>query len=495
LITLYLFIFRSARLLLSILTLSLSAKYFGINIERDVWIIGFTFISTIQLAIWGPLDDTFRSKYISIRELEGVEKSTKRTVSLISFSLIVSLFIVFIIILFSLPISKTIAPSFDSKSLIKLSFLIKILSPSFLLTQLSKIWTSILNAHDIYYIPEIAGFISSAISLLIMIKLAPLYGIFSLVISTYTALFLLLVFLFFSLKKLKLDFLRISFFEIWKNSKIFILFTLPFFVPFFFGQINNIFEKILANKIGIGIVSIIDYSRKFSDIPLMVLLGVLTTLMVPKITKNYILGNHNEYIFEIKKNLQLAFIIITILVSFITSSSYRLTEFLYFRGNMSQIAVNKISILSILYSWAIIPVFIYSILGLSLLSLGKEKVYATMGFLSQILMILFNICFYQKLNIYTFTISLFMAHLIAASFMFFRFDYGKKIIIKSLIKYFSILIFVSLFMLFYNQNFEQPINIYFYLLSHLFIILIIILCILFVFKLDESKKIIQILKF
>ena len=215
----------------------------------------------------------------------------------------------------------------------------------------------------------------------------------------------------------------------------------------------------------------------------MVLLGVLTTLMVPKLTKDFINFDYQNCIREIKKNIQLGFLLITILISFITSSSYRLSEFLYLRGNMNTIAIKKISNLSIIYSWTIIPVFVYSILGLTLLSLGKGKLYALTGSMAQILMIFTNIFFYQIFDIYTFTISLFISHLIAATFMFFNLDHGKMIISISLFKYMLILISVSFLMFYFNKYFTHPQNVISYLLIHLLVIAIIILSIIFSFNL------------
>ena len=40
------------------------ANFFGVSKEKDVWLVAYTLIISIDLAIWGPLNDIFRTKFI-----------------------------------------------------------------------------------------------------------------------------------------------------------------------------------------------------------------------------------------------------------------------------------------------------------------------------------------------------------------------------------------------------------------------------------------------
>ena len=70
-VTTYLFTLRVLRTFLSVVTLIFSAKYFGVSIERDIWILASTLLVTVNAAIWGPINETFRTKFIFIQEKEG----------------------------------------------------------------------------------------------------------------------------------------------------------------------------------------------------------------------------------------------------------------------------------------------------------------------------------------------------------------------------------------------------------------------------------------
>ena len=68
---------------------------------------------------------------------------------------------------------------------------------------------------------------------------------------------------------------------------LFFYFALPFFFPYFFGQVNLLVEKVLSGSLGEGIVSAVDYGRKFSEVLFAVLSGVLITMLVPVLSEKH----------------------------------------------------------------------------------------------------------------------------------------------------------------------------------------------------------------
>ncbi len=70
-ITSYLFVLRLFRMSLSMISLILSAKFFGVSMEKDMWVLVTTFLLTVGTAIWGPINETFRAKFVFIRARGG----------------------------------------------------------------------------------------------------------------------------------------------------------------------------------------------------------------------------------------------------------------------------------------------------------------------------------------------------------------------------------------------------------------------------------------
>ena len=89
--SIYLLIFRFVKIALSIFILTLSAKYFGVSVNMDIWIIVTAVISTINLSLWGPINETFRAKFVFMKEQEGEKSALLKTGSLLVFILVVTL--------------------------------------------------------------------------------------------------------------------------------------------------------------------------------------------------------------------------------------------------------------------------------------------------------------------------------------------------------------------------------------------------------------------
>jgi putative peptidoglycan lipid II flippase len=72
------FLLRGFRLALGILNLTISAKYFGITQERDAWLLALNSIVVFDMAIWGPINETFRARFLFIKEEEGERMHWRR---------------------------------------------------------------------------------------------------------------------------------------------------------------------------------------------------------------------------------------------------------------------------------------------------------------------------------------------------------------------------------------------------------------------------------
>jgi putative peptidoglycan lipid II flippase len=236
-----LIVLKGCRLGVSVLSLYFSAKYFGITVERDIWLLALNVFLIFDMAIWGPINETFRAKFIFIKEEISEEEALQKTSSLLLFTNVVTLVLVGIILWKPEFISSIIAPTYKGEQLTLLLFMIRIMAPSFLFNQINQLLISVLNSYRSIYIPEIAGFISGIINLTLIIILAPKIGILSLAYGYYSGLILLLILLITQIRSTKiklfsdLKMIRLS------DTKPFILFSLPFFIPYFIGQIALVF--------------------------------------------------------------------------------------------------------------------------------------------------------------------------------------------------------------------------------------------------------------
>lgn len=492
---LLLFILRILKMGLGILNLSISAKYFGVSIDRDEWILALSFILVLDMAIWGPINETFRAKFVFLKHEIGNEASIAKVRSMFSFINFITVLLVIIILIYPRLLTSVISPKYTESQLIRLTTMILILTPSFLFNQICQFLTSVLNAYNTFYIPEIAGLFTAVINIVLIILLAPKFGIYALAFGYYLGIILLQIFLMLQLKKLKINVIGNPLKFSYTDVKPFLLFALPFFLPYFLGQISIVVEKSIASTLSIGTVSMIDYSRKFSEIAISVLTSIFTTMLLPVLSQYYAQKNDEQFLFEFKAIYQISFLIITFLIGIFTACPTAVINMLYNKGSITTLALTKISSLSMFYSWASLPVFMYIILGIVLLSSEKGKIYALYGSIAQIIMILFNLLLNKVLGVYTFPLSLLFSHLIVALLLFMKFPIKTNKLLINTIKGLGQVIICSLILYLINQNFlilndYNPVVV---IIFNIVLISIFILGYAYIAKTDDKQVIAKII--
>ncbi|HWK99015.1 MAG TPA: lipid II flippase MurJ, partial [Parapedobacter sp.] len=420
--TIILFMLRFAKLAFSVIGLSLAAKYFGVSVERDTWLIALNCIVVVNLAIWGPVNETFRAKFVILREEQGEARVLERTRALLAVTAMVTLVLVGCLIAFPYSIAKVLGPAYDTEQLNALVLMLLVVAPSLLFDQFSQLGISILNAYDSFFVPEISNCIAALVNIVSMILLAPHIGIYALAVSYYIGLVLMLSLIIGQIRLRKIPIL-FSFRDIHlADFKPFFIYALPFFVPYFFIQVNFLVEKSLGNLLGEGVVSMLDYSRKFVDIPINVLTSVLLTMLVPVLSGHFAKRNIAGFLKDFKQLYQFGLLIITALIAFFCSSSTELIGLiLYHKGQISHDAIAEMGQLSMYYAWSALISFLYIIFGLALLATNRGKVYAFFGVLAQLIMIGLNFLYYRTFGAYTFPLTFILAHSFSAIALFIYF--------------------------------------------------------------------------
>lgn len=475
-ITAYLFGLKFLGLFVSLFVLSLSAKFFGVSEERDIWLLVSSFFMALAGATFGPINETFRAKFTHLKGTEETESLKRKLNSLIGFIIIIGIVLSLIIFLFPNYLVYIIAPTLEGVDMFNKMLLILI--PSLLLNQLIYLGIGILNIHNVFYIPEIVGFFSAFINLICIYILAPIIGIYSLIVSQYIYLFLYLIVVLCLLYKKDVVIRPVFLFK-WNDVKPFVFFSLPFFFPYFIGQCNLIVEKNLASTLGQGVVSILDYSRRFSTILQTVLTSVLASVMVTKLTHLYTQDESREYSKYHTKFLEITNLILCLSIPILIGSAPAISKLFFMRGDINQNDIIRISELMQIYSFSFVGIALYLFFGLTLLTQMRGKLYAILGVSAQILTMIINIFFYQSLRDFVFPISVGLGHFSSALIMFYFIKSENKkeefrIILKTVfyIIFVAIVIYVeNLFIEIYDPLIILTLNIITLLMFSFFVLL------------------------
>jgi len=442
-----LFLIKLLKIPVSLYSYSLIARLFGVSLEKDQWLLAYSIIIVLDLAIWGPINEVFRVKFIGEKEKMGEVIALKQAQSLLFFIFLFSTLILSFVMIKPDIISTLLVSDYTLDQQQSLNHMIQIVAPILLINQATLIGISILNAYDIFYIPEIASFVSQIFGITILLLTAQYLGIYSLVLSTILGLIILLLFVVFKIRKTKINLFN-SFVPKFHDFKQYFIFALPLFVPYFIGQINTIVEKRLISDQGIGSVSIIDFAKKFPDMVYAIISSVLITVLIPVLAKAFVKDDHANFSKNFNQIFSLGILGLGFFVVFMLFGSSDLMSFFYGNSNISTESMNKIIELNILYGISIVSIFIYLIFSMCLLAIGKNKRSAFAGAITQVLVILSNVLLVKTFGIIVFPITVTVTHLLSGLYMFGYYPYSKYNVIKTFAKNVFMLSLVLLLMKF-----------------------------------------------
>lgn len=427
-IKLTLFILKFFRIILSIVTLSIIAKYFGDDISRDNWLLAYSVFIFIDLAVWGPVNETFRAKFVELKNVKEEIKAVSSARSLFKFVNYSTILLAILLFVLAPLISDILKPEIGFEDKEQLTFMLRIISPSLVINQVNLLLTSVLNAYEVFYIPEIAGIISVFFNIILILLFVNTLGIYSLFLGHYFSLLLLLLLIFLQFKNKRLSFFYQKVKFKFDDAKIYLIFAIPFFFPYFIGQLSFILEKYIAGLIGVSTISNLDYSRRFLDIPINVITSLMATLYIPKATKYFFSQKMEEFRLEFDRFFDFGYTIILSISSFLILFSDEIVDFLFNRGAISNDNLHIINNTTQLYSISSMSIFLYSLSGFTLLASEKAKSYAIYGVLTQVFIIMFNVSIFSYLGIYTFPITFLVFHLVSSILMLFILKKENRII-------------------------------------------------------------------
>ncbi|WP_163400307.1 murein biosynthesis integral membrane protein MurJ [Flavobacterium fluviatile] len=490
-ISLGLGIIKFLKTILSLFVVMLSAKFFGTSEERDAWILGGVIISVIIQVLFGPINETFRAKYVHLREEYSKEDLVKYTDALITLVLLVA--VIFSFFLFFTPniFAQAFAPGFSKEQQVVLLLMIKFLVPSLLIIEVTDIWSSMLNAYNSFYLPDIFSFFTILLNVVILIFLAPIIGIYSLVISSYISSILLLVIVYRQLY-LKFAYRFKVLWPKWSLVKPFILFSVPFYINYIFSQTDIVIEKALSSKMSQGSISILDYAKKFSDLPINMLIGVITTVLTPVLALAYVKKEIVNMVDETQRYFRMISLVIIPLTAVFMILPHEIVTLVLLRGAFKAENVEPISSILRWYGLGIFITGIYIVYSQILIAQKKIHLLTYIIIGAYTLKIIFNVSLFRVFNLLTFPISWVTTQFIISSLMvYFGVVEQRQRLIKELILFYIILLLI----LGVNYSLYLSIQDYF---SGTFgiIILVFLICIsilifeiilIFLFKIEERK--------
>ena len=401
---------RVLRSVISILTISLSAKYFGVSVERDAWVIGGTILAVFSGFFFGPIVNIFRTKFVHIKEEEGEDVAIKATSALLGGIVLVCLIIIIISEIYPQIYLSIFAPGFEISQTSVLLLMIRCLMPSLLINQIVIIWTAILNSYNSFFMPDIFGFLSGILNIFFIILLSPYIGIYSLVLASYLSSLLFSVVLIKTLynRGIKLYNFHFS----WGDFKPYLLFALPLYLNYFAGQFLSVVERRLCTYLDSGTVSAFDYAKRFGDLTLNVILSIVPMVLTPILAGYFAKKLYEEFNRELMLYVRMFMLGIIPIVVIFTLGADDVVQILFNRGSFNPefktITSNTLFWMGI----GIVGVVLYVISGEALVAQKKVTLITIASSVAYIIIALIDIEFYKEYGASLFAMSWAVVHIL-----------------------------------------------------------------------------------
>lgn len=323
---------RFLKMFLGLVVLYLSVKYFGTTFERDSWVLSVGFVGIILVFLYSPINETFRTKYIVLKEKNG-EKDAMKSVNSLMNLFNVSFVVVSVIVWFLRgPITHILAPGFNASQYDFLAWMVVSLIPYFILQQQGNILIALLNTYDSFFYPEIISLLASIINILFIVFLSDSLGIFSLVVATTLNGLISVSFLSFMLRR-KVSSFRLISSEKLSWSKPFVAFSIPMYLSTFCTQLYILVEKSSCTRFGEGAVSIFDYARQITNLPHVVFSSIIPIVMTPLLSKLFISKNEDSFSDEMRRFMRLLLYFTVIIAVLMQTNGEQISFFLFSEAN------------------------------------------------------------------------------------------------------------------------------------------------------------------
>lgn len=305
------------------------ANFYGASYIVDAYVMAIAIPGIIFGGIFGAIATAYTPTFSKIKERHGERESNKFTSQVLNLLIALSLIAVSLGVLFSDQIQAIFASGFEGETANLTSFYIKITFSYVLFTSTAGILDAYMQYRGFFLKPIISGYFQNIAiigAIIICAYSSHIYLAFGMLAG---ALFRLV---YISINASREGFNYSLNWSLGEPIRNIMSMAVPVFVGAYILQINAFVDKTLASGLPEGSVAALNYGMILISLITGLTVSLLVTLIYPKITKAYTLGDFSAYNRIIEKGTNII-AIITIPFAFgILAFSDEVVQIVYERG-------------------------------------------------------------------------------------------------------------------------------------------------------------------
>ena len=264
---------------------AIQAYLFGATLLVDAFIVAFNFPELIQILFFSGATSAFLIP-VCTKYINDNEEYSKIYSTFINLSILITLFISVIFLIFSGSIINIIAPGFSPEAKRITKYLFMIMIPVISLHAILSVIKAFLNAKEHFAAPEMSGILWNIIFILSALALSGKIGIYSLAIGVTVGSFLQIIIQFPYLRKFDISYkatLSLSHPSIKEAKNLFTgALIATSIVP-----INSFVGRIIASFLPHGEVASLSYAFRIFILPFSLFAVPIYTVTFSKVSKLY----------------------------------------------------------------------------------------------------------------------------------------------------------------------------------------------------------------
>lgn len=379
----------------------LIAGYFGISGAVDAFVVAFAFVSIFTLMFAaGPLQGAFIplfTRYHTAEKEKGWEFFSD-IINLVALFCILLSAVIFIVIIYVPNSLNIIAPGFSKIQIHDLAGYINIMLITIVLTSVSVIFISVLQAFGFFSASVTPPILNNIIIILSMVLFAKTTGISTLVWGIVVGALSSFLWLLYFVSKYNPRY-RLKGFSFDHRIKEVIIFMLPMGMLIFTDQIIALIQKSIVSVTESGNIAVLNYAYKLVGIPIGLFGMGIATVIFPTLAW-LISQKKEERLIEEKITNGLNFLIYTmvpIMVFFITFG-LSIVRLVFERGAFSPEASIKTAYALQLYSLGMLGQALIMLLHRVFFAYGDSKLPLKIGLFTAAVHVLFCLAFVGKFD-------------------------------------------------------------------------------------------------
>lgn len=250
------------------------AAYFGASKATDIFAIGLS-ISTLmrRIVAENALENAFLPIFSRLFHRTSRKKTWEAASSIVNFTILASLIITVILLVFTGPIIKSLFPSFAERGMTTEAIqLTRLIIPYLFLVTIASIMTTYLKSFNRFGLAETSAIFFSVGIVFSVVFLSPSTGVYSLGYGTLIGGFLQIIFLLpflyniFKHKSLQFSYKPVIHFSSPVNKKYYAQLG-PISLDVILAKISEVVGKVLAGRLHDGAISVLNYSQIIFQLP------------------------------------------------------------------------------------------------------------------------------------------------------------------------------------------------------------------------------------